>query len=489
MKTGLKQAMSARYFIGVRNFGDRITPFLIEKISHKMPYYERLDQPHLLGCGSILSSATKNSIIWGSGFISKNSRRPDITCGRVRAVRGRLSLERLKKQYGWMEDVPLGDPGSLLPRVYPRRANAQYRFGVIPHYVDKAHPFLDFCKANGALIIDPQRDVTDVLDDIFQCDKIFSSSLHGLILSDAYGIKNRWIELSEKVIGNRFKFHDYYSSRLTSQVNPEIIESNFEVSEILEACVATKEKFDLDALYNAFPSDEACTRELARIYDASTFKKQSQLPVPVFLTVKKSAHKPSKLKKLVLSLSQLDTPTTLVIHNCMRYSSGSLDYLNDISGDYDSLDIEPNTRVFVADTDTLSRTIDQFFEQYSEPTSYVVTCVDASIGKGVRKLLELSQAILDNFHVMNSVGCAQKLIFLSSPARQKKWLKQAICLLRSLGHVRNYYLGKHRIKYITNPPFQPEFSVYRAGYRFQEQDSNTPSTIVVLSSKIAHTYG
>ena len=266
--------LSARYFIRVPNFGDRITPLLIELIAEKVPFYERPDNPHILGCGSILQSASTNSIVWGSGFITQHSHFPDLTEGNVRAVRGRLSLERLKSELAWVGDIPVGDPGSLLPLVYPRKRDTKYRFGVLPHYVDKKHPFIDYCRAHGALIIDPQRDVTDVLDDIFLCEKILSSSLHGLIVSDAYGIPNRWIELSHAIIGDGFKFHDYYSSRITSQSYPERFQKNSSYGDILATCSLTQEKFSLDDLYCAFPNDKSCTKLVAGLTNTSSFRRQ-----------------------------------------------------------------------------------------------------------------------------------------------------------------------------------------------------------------------
>ena len=53
---------------------------------------------------------------------------------------------------------------------------------------------------------------TDVIDQICSCEIIASSSLHGLIVPDAYNIPNCWITLSGKISGGLFKFYDYFSS-------------------------------------------------------------------------------------------------------------------------------------------------------------------------------------------------------------------------------------------------------------------------------------
>jgi len=62
------------------------------------------------------------------------------------------------------------------------------------------------------LIIDILSGVKQVIDDICSCERIFSSSLHGLIAADAYGIHSTWIKFSNKIEGNDFKFYDYFES-------------------------------------------------------------------------------------------------------------------------------------------------------------------------------------------------------------------------------------------------------------------------------------
>ena len=51
-----------------------------------------------------------------------------------------------------------------------------------------------------------------MIDQICSCERILSSSLHGIITSDAYGVPNCWIELTGKISGGHFKYYDYASS-------------------------------------------------------------------------------------------------------------------------------------------------------------------------------------------------------------------------------------------------------------------------------------
>ena len=45
--------------------------------------------------------------------------------------------------------------------------------------------------------------------------------MHGLIAADSLGIPNQWFALSEQVIGNGYKFADYYS---VFEINPKSID-------------------------------------------------------------------------------------------------------------------------------------------------------------------------------------------------------------------------------------------------------------------------
>ncbi len=87
--------------------------------------------------------------------------------------------------------------------------------GVIPHYVDRNNPLLrKFIEANrdSVKVIDVENDLHHVINEIHCCEHVVSSSLHGIIVSDALGIPNAWIKLSSAVIGDGFKFRDYGSA-------------------------------------------------------------------------------------------------------------------------------------------------------------------------------------------------------------------------------------------------------------------------------------
>ena len=66
-------------------------------------------------------------------------------------------------------------------------------------------------KISGSTVISPLGDPVQCARKIAECETIISSSLHGLIAADSFGIPNRQIILSDKIVGGLFKYNDYYS--------------------------------------------------------------------------------------------------------------------------------------------------------------------------------------------------------------------------------------------------------------------------------------
>ncbi|MBE0428411.1 MAG: glycosyltransferase [Thermoleophilia bacterium] len=157
--------------------------------------------------------------IWGSGFIKDNEEaRPEYFIKKVNihALRGRLSKQRCEKILGQdLGNVALGDPGLLASQAIPvEGAEKKYDVGIIPHYVDKDSGFLNNIrlKNKSFRIIEVLDDVRKVCREICECKVILSSAMHGLVVADSYGIPNKWIRLSDNVIGGDFKYLDYYSA-------------------------------------------------------------------------------------------------------------------------------------------------------------------------------------------------------------------------------------------------------------------------------------
>ena len=81
---------------------------------------------------------------------------------------------------------------------------------------------------------------------ILRHDLILASSLHGLIIAEAYGIPARYVRLSEEE--NLFKYRDYYAG--TGRPNFSYARS---VAEGLEMGGEPSPIFDPEPLMRAFP--------------------------------------------------------------------------------------------------------------------------------------------------------------------------------------------------------------------------------------------
>lgn len=189
------------------NFGDALNPHLFEYISGQSPTHvkEQYTGECFLMIGSILRWLKGDNVCWGAGFACDTDDRN--LNGEVLAVRGPLSRNVLLNNGVDCPEV-YGDPAILLPNYYNPRVGKKYKLGVIPHIID----YDNVTTSGDILKIDLTKDYTIVIQQMLSCENIISSSLHGLIVSDAYQIPTAWVEFSDKVIGDGFKFYDYYES-------------------------------------------------------------------------------------------------------------------------------------------------------------------------------------------------------------------------------------------------------------------------------------
>ena len=183
------------------NFGDELGPAILKRLGYKVRRV-KCNEAELITVGSILQVPTRvghrpGLKIWGSGFIADNSRPPSGNL-EVLALRGRRSAAKMKV------NVPLGDPGLLVSRLWDR-SPVKYRVGVVPHYVDKRN----YSWADK--VIDVRAPVDEVIADITSCASIQSSSLHGLIVAESFGIPAMRL-YHQSVRGYDFKWSDYHSA-------------------------------------------------------------------------------------------------------------------------------------------------------------------------------------------------------------------------------------------------------------------------------------
>lgn len=151
-----------------------------------------------------------NDIVWGTGCI--NYGQIGKSPKKVYAVRGPLTRSELLKQDIECPEV-YGDPALLFPEIYNPEKIIKYKYGLIPHYIDYTNEnslkIINSLASQGVKIINITAGIFHFIDELLQCENIMSSSLHGLIASDAYNIPNIRVKLSNKLMGGDFKFTDY----------------------------------------------------------------------------------------------------------------------------------------------------------------------------------------------------------------------------------------------------------------------------------------
>ena len=218
-------------FIKSTNFGDAINRTFWEKIIDTNIGQCNRDKIHFITTGSIMSLINKNSIILGTGFISENN---DIggddmfsntnqiihTPYSILAVRGPLSRQKFIDNNIYCPET-YGDPLILFPCIYNKFTNIEDNIvGIIPHYIDINSDKVNLLKKNlednnykvNIINIETGEEYKNFINEINQCKYIISSSLHGIIMGLLYKKKTIYLEFSKKVIGDKFKFNDFFGS-------------------------------------------------------------------------------------------------------------------------------------------------------------------------------------------------------------------------------------------------------------------------------------
>lgn len=190
---------------GKKNFGDALTGFILDQLGVENEWAEA-DDADLIAVGSILEhlSAGWDGTVAGAGLLRPGVR-VDLTNANVIALRGKLTRNAVDLASN--ARPVLGDPG-LLVSDFVRQPPAKFDLGVIPHWSDtelaQRFPYGHVIDVSGP----PER----VIAEIASCKRVISSSLHGLIVADAYGIPRQAERFAQAIReGGDHKFLDYAS--------------------------------------------------------------------------------------------------------------------------------------------------------------------------------------------------------------------------------------------------------------------------------------
>lgn len=210
----------------------------------------------LFAIGSGITHSYADATIWGNGIEyapyrrvvkilhSKYFRKLD-----VRAVRGPLSRTVLLS-LGHKCPESYGDPAILMPYIYqPQKSlSGGGRIAIIPQFVTERNVRERYPEAD--VISMCTDDYVSVINGIINCDKIITSSLHGIILAETYGVPAVFYRgLSKRT---DFKYLDWYHS--TGRFDIHIAES-IEEAITMDAPPLPDLKKMQQGLLDSFPYD------------------------------------------------------------------------------------------------------------------------------------------------------------------------------------------------------------------------------------------
>jgi len=198
------------------NLGDALSPILVSALSGLSIAYHRFESPteRLAVVGTIGHKFAGGTVhFWGTGFNYARSRNdqpqfydlPKDTVLKVHALRGPISAWRLRK-LGVPVDPIYGDPVWFLPSLFPANPEKRYELGVIVHVSElqasqataQVNPKLKRYRIPPDLesqiklmhtFVPPHLEaIIQLIKEITACKRIVSTSLHGLVIAEAYGI-------------------------------------------------------------------------------------------------------------------------------------------------------------------------------------------------------------------------------------------------------------------------------------------------------------
>lgn len=221
------------------NLGDSlgfvVVSFMLEKKGLSLETWVK-KKKHLGSIGSYVFTSFQHLTIWGGGalFHPKNFRtlfyklhlfRYPFSKYDFRAVRGPLT-RNVVMEYGHKCPEVYGDPAILMPYIYTPHCRVTHDVLVIPQFYTETefrqkHTDLYMVSMN-------TNDYKSVIDAIVSSKRVITSSLHGIILSEAYGVPTVFFRGLEK--RNDFKYLDYYYS--TGRYDVKIADSFEEALEM-----------------------------------------------------------------------------------------------------------------------------------------------------------------------------------------------------------------------------------------------------------------
>jgi len=191
---------------GAINFGDHLATVVANKVladAGIMPGEQTDRAKRLFTVGSVLHFADTGDTVWGSGVNGKVPvEQHGFTGLDVRAVRGPRTAAFLRDRGIAVPDV-FGDPALLLPTLFPGRFPRTSKMPAL--FVPNLHDV--GLVEHDIAAVSPMIGWNRLVEQVVAADFVVASSLHGLVIAEAFGIPARYVRLTESE--NLFKYEDY----------------------------------------------------------------------------------------------------------------------------------------------------------------------------------------------------------------------------------------------------------------------------------------
>ncbi|MCS0500788.1 polysaccharide pyruvyl transferase family protein [Ancylobacter mangrovi] len=231
------------------NLGDALSPVMVALLSGKPIVHQAHDanSVRMAAVGTIAQNLKNGDVsVWGTGssrYINTGGEgervpfHPDPgTRYRIHATRGPVSRGLLGGEDNAVGKPVYGDPVWALPRFYNPPVEKKWELGVIVHLSDlvdrslDAQPreaysryhipdeFKDSVRIINTLTEVSAASMREKLDEILSCKRLVSTSLHGMVFAESYGIPCLYFSprgTPEGLIGRVMDPDDGYDLRIT----------------------------------------------------------------------------------------------------------------------------------------------------------------------------------------------------------------------------------------------------------------------------------
>lgn len=201
---------------GQPNFGDELGPLLLEHFSGMQTGWTGPALAEIITTGSVLDVLPHSGwpgIVAGSGKLHDTTN-TDLTSATVLGVRGPLTANAVKMRRHDRHNVVIGDPALLVDELVEVNVK-DHSLGLISHWSDTDRTlYKKYAHLNPFEILATDDPIT-VIAQIGSCEQLITSTLHGVIVADAYAIPRQpeqFPRMNHPWEGGSFKWSDYFAS-------------------------------------------------------------------------------------------------------------------------------------------------------------------------------------------------------------------------------------------------------------------------------------